>query len=186
MNHVSLADIVNLPSDAGVAFQIVVMAAMLMLLLAAACFDLAYRTIPDWVCGALAALGLASRVAVGLGAVAISAVTAAAVFAVLTFAHARGVLGGGDIKLLSAVTLGLSAPGAYHLLMGTAFAGGFIGILYIALRRVPRPPLCPPGMSHLQRLWIVERWRWRRKNCLPYGVAVAAGGFWALLSGAGM
>jgi hypothetical protein len=41
-------------------------------------------------------------------------------------------------------------------------------------------------MSHLRRLWIVERWRWRRKNCLPYGVAVAAGGFWALLSGAGM
>jgi len=182
MNHVSLADIVNLPTDAGVALQIVAMAAMLVLLLVAACSDLAYRTIPDWVCGALAVVGLASRVAVGLGAVAISTVTAVVVFAALAFAHARGVLGGGDIKLLSAVTLGLSAPGAYHLLMGTAFAGGFIAVLYLVLRWLPRPQLCPPGMSHLRRLWIVERWRWGRKNCLPYGVAIAVGGAWALLS----
>ena len=177
---------VNLPTEASVAFQMVAMTAMLLLLLTAACFDLAYRTIPDWVCGALAAVGLASRVAVGLGAVAISAGTAAVVFAALAFVHARGVLGGGDVKLLSAVTLGLSAPGLYHLLMGTAFAGGAIGILYLTLRRLPRPQLCPPGMSQVRRLWIVERWRWRRRNCLPYGVAIAVGGFWALMSGAGM
>src|SRR5215469_18495256 len=95
MNHVSLADIVNLPTDAGDAFQIAAIAAMLLLLLTAACFDLTYRMIPNWVCGALAAVGFASRAAVGLGAVAISAVTAAVVFAVLAFAHARGFLGGG-------------------------------------------------------------------------------------------
>ena len=181
-----MANIVYLPTDASVAFQIVAMAAMLLLLLAAACFDLAYRTIPDWVCGALAAVGLASRVAVGLGAVAISAATAAAVFAALAFAHARAVLGGGDIKLLSAISLGLSALGTYHLLMGTSLAGGFIAVLYLALRWLPRPQACPPGRSHLRRLWIVERWRWGRKNCLPYGVAIAAGGVWALLSGARM
>src|SRR5215472_14266080 len=139
----------NLSADTSVVLQIVAIAAMLLLLLTAACFDLAYRTIPDWVCGALAAVGFASRAAVGLGAVAISAVTAAVVFAVLAFAHARGFLG-----------------------------GGVIGILYLALRCLPPPQLCPPGMSHVRRLWIVERWRWRRKNCLPYGVAIAFSGVW--------
>jgi len=176
----------NLSADTSVVLQIVAIAAMLLLLLTAACFDLAYRTIPDWVCGALAAVGFASRAAVGLGAVAISAMTAAVVFAVLAFAHARGFLGGGDVKLLSAITLGLSALGTYHLLMGTAFAGGVIGILYLALRCLPPPQLCPPGMSHVRRLWIVERWRWRRKNCLPYGVAIAFSGVWVLLTGMGM
>jgi prepilin peptidase CpaA len=186
MSQVLLIDTVDLPASGGVAFQIVAMAAMLLLLLFAACFDLAYRTIPNWVCGTLVVVGLASRVAVGFGAVALSTMTAAVVFVALAFAHARGVLGGGDIKLVSAVTLGLSAPGAYHLLIGTAFAGGVIGILYLVLRQLPRPQLGPPGMSHIRRLWIVERWRWRRKNCLPYGVAIALGGSWALLSGPGM
>jgi prepilin peptidase CpaA len=181
-----MIDTVGLPASAGLVFQIVAMAVTLLLLLLAACFDLAYRTIPDWVCGTLAVVGLASRVAIGFGAVAISTMTTAVVFAALVYAHARGVLGGGDVKLFSAVTLGLSAPAAYNLLMGTALAGGVIGILYLALRQVPRPRLCPPGMSHLRRLWIVERWRWRRKNCLPYGVAIALGGSWALLSGTGM
>jgi prepilin peptidase CpaA len=155
------------------------------LFIVAASSDILSRTIPDWVSVALAAVGLSNRASLGVGASATSAGLAALLFLVLSLVHARGGLGGGDVKLLSAAAFGLSPSGLYQMLICTAFAGGGLAVLHLIVRRLPRPACSPPGASRPHRLWTVERWRWRRPNCLPYGVAIACGGAWALLSGIG-
>jgi prepilin peptidase CpaA len=165
--------------------QAVTIATELTLLAIAVCCDLISRTIPDWVCVALATVGLVSRAIVGVGAVAISFALAAVLFFALLLAHARGNLGGGDVKLLCAAVLGQPAIGTYQLLLGTAFAGGILAAVHLVARRLPPPACCPPGASRVRRLWFIEKWRWRRKRCLPYGVAIACGGAWAMLFGAG-
>jgi prepilin peptidase CpaA len=124
-------------------------------------------------------------VALGAGASATSAGLAVLLFAVLSVAHARGGLGGGDVKLLSAAALGLSPFGLYQMLLCTAFAGGVLAVVHLGSRRLPRTARCRHGASRARRLWTIEKWRWRRPGCLPYGVAIACGGSWALLSGTG-
>ena len=67
----------------------------------------------------------------------------------------------------------------------TALAGGVLVLLHLALRRLPAPTRCPPGAAGPRRVWTIERWRVRRRGALPYGVAIACGGTWAILSGWG-
>ncbi|MBS0644478.1 MAG: prepilin peptidase [Acetobacteraceae bacterium] len=166
-------------------WQFVAVAAAVVLLLIAALSDLLSRTIPDSVSIALAALGLANRALLGFSAVATSAALALLLFVLLAIVHARGGLGGGDVKLVSAAAFGLSPASLYQMLLCMSFAGGLLAVLHLSVRRLPRPARCPPGASRLRRLWTIEKWRWRRPGCLPYGVAIATGGVWALLSGTG-
>ena len=81
------------------------------LLVVAAVSDFATRTIPDQACIALALLGLVVRLFVGISAAAVSVLVAIVLFALLVLAHARGALGGGDVKLAAAMAVGL-APDA--------------------------------------------------------------------------
>ena len=134
----------------------------------AAWSDLAIRTIPDWICVALALAGLLIRGSAGAHALAISVGLAGVLFLALVFVHAYGGLGGGDVKLAAALVLGLPASGAYRFLMVTVLAGGVLGLLYLALRQLPAPLPCPSGASRLRRVWTAERWRIRRKGSLPY------------------
>jgi prepilin peptidase CpaA len=158
---------------------------IIVLLGLAAWSDLAIRTIPDWICIALAFAGLLIRGSVGLDALAVSIGLAAVLFLALATLHAHGALGGGDVKLAAALVLGLPLSGAYRFLTVTVLAGGVLGLLYLALRQLPAPLPCPAGASRLRRVWTAERWRIRRKGSLPYGIAIACGGVAALLSGIG-
>lgn len=166
-------------------WQALAVPAAVVLLLIAASSDLLSRTIPDWVSVTLAGLGLVNRALIGFGAAATSVLLAFLVFLVLAVAHARGGLGGGDVKLVSAAAFGLSPTGLYEMLLCMSFAGGVLAVAHFVARRLPRPAFSPPGASRLRRLWTIEKWRWRRPGCLPYGVAIATGGVWALLSGTG-
>ncbi len=157
----------------------------LTLFVTAACRDLLSRIIPDWISVVLAAVGLANRAILGLGAVATSLALATVLFLLLAWAHARGGLGGGDVKLLSAAAIGLSATGTYHMLLGTAFAGGLLAAVHLVARRRPPVARCPREASRPRRWWTVEKRRWQRDGCLPYGVAIACGGTWAMLSNVG-
>jgi prepilin peptidase CpaA len=157
----------------------------LALLSIAACCDLAARIIPDWVSLGLAATGLAGRALSGPGAVTASVVLAAILFLALAVMHARGGVGGGDVKLMSAVVLGLSPAAACHFLLAMACAGGVLAAVHLVARRLPRPACCPVTASRLRRLGTVEKWRWRREGCIPYGVAIACGGAWVIVPGLG-
>lgn len=162
--------------------------AVVVLLLAAAWTDVASRIIPDTISIALAAVGLAARLVTGLPDAAISLAAAVLLFVLLALAHARGMLGGGDVKLAAAVAIGLPAELIYHFIVMTALAGGVVALLHLALRVALRglPPHVPRrGASLARRVLSAEHWRIVRHGSIPYGVAIAFGGIWAVLTGRG-
>ncbi len=154
------------------------------LLLCAAMTDIAARIIPNKICALLALLAITRLPFSDPSHLVVSIVTTALLFAILFILYARGYLGGGDVKLLSAMAVGLSFPSLLQLLTAMSLAGGVIALLHLALRRLPRPTLPPVGSSFVRRIYAIERWRNLRRAPLPYGVAIAAGGIWTLIIGA--
>jgi prepilin peptidase CpaA len=169
-------------------FGDLVTAATIVLLILAARRDLATRIIPDGISITLVGLGIASRSLAGLPNLALSVGLAAGLFILLVPAHARGVLGGGDVKLLAATAVGLSPESLYGFVVVTALAGGALALLHLTLRRAFRgvstaPP--PRGIALSRRIAAAERWRIARHGSLPYGVAIACGGIWAVVTSRG-
>jgi prepilin peptidase CpaA len=158
------------------------LAASALLLLAAWC-DVATRTIPDGVSVALAALGLLMRVAEGPIAAMVSLLLAAVLFAAFLPLHARGAIGGGDVKLMTALAVGLSPPATLDFLLTTVMAGGLLGVVYLALRLLPHPSVLAPQPQAWppRRILALERRRVSRRGPLPYAVAIAAGGILTLM-----
>lgn len=144
--------------------------------------DLATRTIPNWVCLAAGCIGLLLRGLQGFSALAWSAAAGTLLFLALVALHARGMLGGGDVKLATATALGLPALSVANFIFATTMAGGILAALHLALRWLPDPLPCPSGATALRRVIAIERWRIRRKGPLPYGVAIACGGAWIVIS----
>lgn len=87
----------------------------------------------------------------------------ALVFSTGLFLFARGWMGGGDIKLLTAVAVWTGLTGLAPMLLATVIAGGGLAIGLIALRALP----LPAGVRLFQR-----------DAPLPYAVAIAAGTCW--------
>jgi len=87
---------------------------------------------------------------------------------------ALGVWGGGDAKLVPAVMLWTGPGGGIRFLFVMAVAGGIVALVAVVARRVPLGPSGP-----------VRRWGERlvANGHVPYGVAIAAGGFdwWSLV-----
>jgi prepilin peptidase CpaA len=108
----------------------------------------------------------ASPVAVDwLGALLVAAILFAAGFALF----ARGMLGGGDVKLLSVAAL-WAGPGlslAFLAVMG--FVGGLIAAFILALSRLRRRRI--PGVSGGALPGAFEP----PAEAVPYGIAIAAG-----------
>ena len=109
-------------------------------------------------------------------------VVAAILFALLLPIYGRGCIGGGDVKLLVAVAIGLPMMGVFELLTITALAGGILAMAHLVMRLLPSPSLAPADASVLRRVYAVERWRHLRHAPLPYGVAIACGGILSVLS----
>lgn len=153
----------------------------ILLLLYVATTDVATRLIPNEVCLALGLLGIVSQFASPMQ-LAQSLLVAAILFLLLILAYTRGWMGGGDVKLLTALAIGLSATGTVQLITVTALAGGGLALAHLLLRHLPTPRLAPAGSSLFRRVYAVERWRHLRHAPLPYGVAIACGGIWAIVN----
>lgn len=95
----------------------------------------------------------------------IHAGAAVLVFAVATFLYTRGVWGGGDVKLVAAVALMTGFAGLSRFLMVMTLVGGGLAIVALVAKRWPA---CLPG-----------GWGQRMASAghVPYGIAIAAGGF---------
>jgi prepilin peptidase CpaA len=145
----------------------------LMALGAAALNDVALRRIPNLLAGIVALAGLARQVMVGAPVVALLA--AGCVLAGATLLWLRGMLGGGDVKLLAAAGLLLPAAAIPAMLLATALAGGVVAAVHLALRRRLGAPSWPRPAGVMRRVLRCEAWRIRRGAPLPYGVAIAAG-----------
>ena len=130
---------------------------------------------------ALALLGIARQMGSPFQ-VAESLIATAVLFLLLLVIYTRGWIGGGDVKLLVALAIGLPLTGVTQLLTITALAGGVVALVHVMMRVLPYPKLAPAGSSLVRRVYAVERWRHLRHAPLPYGVAIACGGIWTIFS----
>jgi prepilin peptidase CpaA len=94
-----------------------------------------------------------------------------AVFGAGAAAFAVGALGGGDVKLLAAVSLFAGPQQVLDLLFITAIAGGVLGLAILAGAPIGRPAMAVAGPL-----------RARLRTGLPYGPAIAVGGLWVAAS----
>lgn len=132
-------------------------------LLFAAFTDLRRRQIDNWLNGAIAAAAPLFWLASGLGwaDVAWQIGIAVATFAALAVLFALRAMGGGDVKLLTALALWIKPAWFLQLLVVMAVAGGVITVLF--------------GCWHIAR-------RQRDRIAIPYGIAIAGAGLWVIAS----
>ncbi|WP_262049134.1 prepilin peptidase [Bradyrhizobium sp. Bra78] len=153
----------------------------ILLLLYVATLDVATRLIRNEICLALALLGIAGQLASPMQ-IAQSLLSAGILFLLLLVVYTRRWMGGGDVKLLVALAVGLPLTGLVQLMTVTALAGGGLAMVHLMMRNLPYPRLAPAGSSLVRRVYAVERWRHLRQAPLPYGVAIACGGIWTIFS----
>jgi prepilin peptidase CpaA len=153
----------------------------IVLLLYVAVIDIATRLIHNEICLILALLGIAGQFA-GPTHVIESLVVATILFLLLIVVYQRGWMGGGDVKLLAALAVGLPLTGVVQLLTVTALAGAVLALAHLMMRLLPHPRPAPAGSSLLLRVYAVERWRNLRHAPLPYGAAIACGGIWTVFN----
>ena len=153
----------------------------ILLLLYVAMIDIATRLIRNEICLVLALLGIAGQFASPME-VTESLIAATILLLLLIVIYQWGWIGGGDVKLLVALAIGLPLMGVIQLLTITALAGGVLALVHLMMRLLPYPKLAPAGSSLVRRVYAIERWRHLRRAPLPYGVAIACGGIWTIFS----
>jgi prepilin peptidase CpaA len=151
------------------------LAAFAILLIAAGWQDLRTLRIANSLSLAtLAAFAVWAAAGVALGqlsaaTLAIAIFCSLAVFGIGAAGFAAGILGGGDVKLLAAVSLFAGPAGLVDFLAITAIAGGLLGLAILAGAPIGQPAVAGPLRARLRR-------------GLPYGPAIAAGGLWVAAS----
>ena len=136
--------------------------ALAIALLFAAFTDIRSRTIYNWLNLAIAAGAPAFWWASGMALwpdVAIQLGIAALAFAFFAGLFALRMMGGGDVKLLTALALWIEPSAFLQLLVIMALTGGALTIVM--------------GVNHVMR-------RRKGKLQIPYGVAIAFGALWVL------
>ncbi|MCZ8322430.1 MAG: prepilin peptidase [Novosphingobium sp.] len=143
-------------------FQYVLLGGLAIALLIAAVTDIHRRQIDNWLNAAIAIaapafwwasdLSLWPGVASQLGVAAITFAICAGLFAVRA-------MGGGDVKLLTALALWIAPPLFLKLVVIMALVGGVLTLVL--------------GAWHIAR-------RRRDRLAIPYGVAISAAGLWVL------
>jgi Flp pilus assembly protein protease CpaA len=154
-------------------FTLATAAIQILLLLYVIISDVKARVIPNTVCLLLAVLAAAHLPFGDFPHLVYLLAVAGSLFVMLLVLYGRGVIGGGDVKLLAALAIGLSFTEVFQFLYVTVLAGAAIALVYSLIRLPPYPSL-PPSLS--------ERWRNLLRTQLPYGVAIACGGVWIILS----
>ena len=131
-------------------------------LVAAALIHWRSRTIPNRLNAAIALLAIPFWWATGLSLwpdVAIQVAMALTLFALFALAYRFGAMGGGDVKLVAALALWLPPGATLRLLVIMSIAGGLLTLAMLIRHRIARPD----GALEI-----------------PYGIAIAFGGFWLI------
>jgi prepilin peptidase CpaA len=134
--------------------------------LIAAYGDVRTRRIPNALALSVAALGLARLTLTGdLAAALISIGVAAVVFILGFLLFWRGLLGGGDVKLMAASVLLVGAPALSLFFLATSLCGLVVTLATVAADRFARRAACPQSPAGVLR----------PRRTVPYGVAIAGG-----------
>jgi len=131
------------------------------LLLVAAIFDVWKYMIPNWVSLGLAGLFLVTAPFLPMPVGWLSHLGAGgAILAVGMVFFALGRLGGGDVKLIAAVSLWTGFEYLFDFLVYVSLAGGILALLLLLARRILREhPIVPQVL--------------RAGESIPYGLAIA-------------
>jgi prepilin peptidase CpaA len=143
-------------------FKYGLLVALAIALLFAAFTDLRSRNIANWLNAGIALAAPLFWWASGLSLwpdVALQFAVAAGTFAVLAGLFALGAMGGGDVKLLSALALWIAPSAFFQLLIMMSLVGGLLTLVFAG--------------------WHVVR-RKSGRPAIPYGVAIATAGLWTL------
>jgi prepilin peptidase CpaA len=151
--------------------EVLVLVVLPVLLAAAAGWDLASFTIPNFLPAALLGLFAVFAVAAGLSLPAIGFHLLAGFLGLfLGFTlFALGFIGGGDAKLFAAVLLWLGFKDLLPYTLLASIAGGFLTLGLLLARQWPLPG------ALARQAWIAKLHDAR--SGVPYGVALAAGAF---------
>ena len=136
-----------------------------LLFIAAALEDMWRLEIEDWLSGGVA---VAAFVAVAVDGPIVGLWQNLLLFALVlgagTIMFNRGVMGGGDIKLLAASALWFDLSLGWKMLVAVAIVGGLETLAIMAIRLAPWPDAARINVAAL-----------RRGEDIPYGVAIGAG-----------
>jgi len=135
---------------------------MALMLLLAAAGDLRSREIPNWLNGAIALLAIPFWWSLGLSPwpdMAVHLGVAFGVFALFALLFQFGFMGGGDVKMIGAVSLWLPIGAILGLLIIMSIAGGILTLAMLVRRRLAKS---------------------KERIAVPYGVAIAFGGLWVI------
>ena len=147
--------------------QFLLMAVLPGLLAAAAGWDLASFTIPNFLSLALAGAFALFALSLGLslGSIGLHLLTGSVGLALGFTLFALGYIGGGDAKLYAAVGLWLGPQDMLPYTLAAAILGGVLTLSLLALRQLP----LPAGLARQD--WILNLHN--PKSGIPYGVALA-------------
>ena len=140
----------------------ILVAILAAMLLVAATGDLRARIIPNWLNAAIALLAIPFWWLSGLPLwpeVVAQIAIAAGVFAIFAIAFRIGAMGGGDVKMVAALALWLPPLAVLKLLVIMSLAGGVLTLAMLVRHRLVK------AGGRLE---------------IPYGVAIAFGGFWLI------
>ena len=146
----------------GMGLSWILLGLLAVMLLACCWWDLKTRTIPNWLNLAIALLGVAFWMSIGLPLwpeVALRVGVAFVAFWVFAAAFAMGAMGGGDVKLIAALALWLPWQAVLVLVFLMSIAGGVLTLGYLIRHKLAKR---------------------EEKLEIPYGVAIAFGGLWLI------
>jgi prepilin peptidase CpaA len=140
-------------------------------LIAAAGWDLASFTIPNFIQAVLLAGFVIFALATGMtmGALGWHLFAAAAGLAVGFALFAFGVVGGGDAKLFACVALWFGFSNLFDYALIASVFGGLLTLVLLGFRQLPLPGLLS------RQDWLMRLHD--QKAGIPYGVALASGAF---------
>jgi len=165
-------------------FHTILWSASLIVLAVCAGTDLKDRLIPNELVIVIAAIGLAQGLVLRPEQIWFSLLGAFIVFCGLgLIAHCK-IIGGGDLKLMSAVAFLVPPDRVGQLLIEIALAGGLLSCFYLAAHHALRrslhasqttPVEDPPLENSVVRMIKTERARIAAGDSLPYALAVLGG-----------
>jgi prepilin peptidase CpaA len=144
-------------------FSYALLGALAIALLIAAVTDFQRREIDNWLTAGIALGAPLFWIASDLSIIDIGwqFAIAAATFAVLVGLFAMGGMGGGDVKLLTALALWIQPAPYLTLIVVMSLAGGIVTLIF--------------GGWHVLR-------RCEGKVAVPYGIAISIAGLWVLFT----
>ncbi len=156
--------------DAPQLLVIIIACAFPALLSVAAAGDVLRYLIPNTLCLGLALLAIPALLISGtdLATMLWHGLVGLVVLLAVSLLFFRGMIGGGDVKLLAAASLWVGWPLVVPFLVYTAFAGGLIAAALLVTRRLTRD-------QTFQTRWVAKLFN--PSSGLPYGVAIAIAGW---------